>query len=385
MSNANTRLQDVRRNLKSAFIERDSIVDGMLTAWLAGEHVLLLGPPGTAKSALSRVFSEAVAGDKPGDFFSWLLTKFSTPEELFGPISFTGLKSDKFERVTKFKMPEAKVVFLDEIWKANSSILNSLLTALNEKLFYNGDTVSEMPLQMCIGASNEYPEDSSLDALYDRFLVRFWVDYISDRDQFKRLLMSGGVAAMTARMESGDFEKLRAQVKAVKFNGTQIDTLLNIKAAVKENSFFPSDRTWAKIVGLLKAKAVLEGRDHIISSDYMILCDSLWLNATDRIKLVQIIGNAADPYGSRSTAIEDMIKTALRSLPDFSLVENGTTTKFGFMEKISPVDAQLAKLSDMISEMENEVSGNTSVSSARAALVEAQKTVKTLMRRTADF
>lgn len=382
MTTANKRIQAVRNALKDMFVERESVIDGMLVAWLAGEHVLMLGPPGTGKSALARAFSEAVAG---GNFFQWLLTKFSTPEELFGPISFTGLKTDKFERVTTGKLPTAKVAFLDEIWKANSSILNSLLTALNEGLFFNGDRVENMPLQMCVGASNEYPEDSSLDALYDRFLLRFWVDYISDRDALRGLLMRAGVSALTEHMDSDDYTDLQKQVNAVPFNGTQTDTLLNIKAAVEENGFYPSDRTWVKVVKLLKAKAVLEGRDHIVASDYMVLCDCLWNDANDRVKLVQIIGNAADPYGSRATAILDAIKLALRDLPDLSMVQNGTITKFDFMGKIAPVDAQLKQLGDKVVEMETETSGNSSVGEARNAIENARESVKALLRKAMDF
>src|SRR5689334_13999586 len=123
-------LQQLRSTLTSTFPERESVVDGALAAVLAGEHVLLLGPPGTAKSALVRALAQAFGGR----YFERLVTKFSTPEELFGPISLKALEQDQFTRVTTDKLPEADFAFVDEIFKANSAILNSLLTLLNERL-----------------------------------------------------------------------------------------------------------------------------------------------------------------------------------------------------------------------------------------------------------
>jgi len=385
MSTAIQRLQAVRADLQSMFCERESVIDGLLTAFLAGEHVLMLGPPGVAKSALARAFSEAVAGDAPGNFFQWLLTKFSTPEELFGPISMSGMKNDKYERITKFKLPEAKVCFLDEVWKANSSILNSLLTALNEGLFYNGENVIKMPLRTCVGASNEYPEDSSLDALYDRFMLRYWVEYIADRDALKRLLLTGGLPGGKARLEDSDYDELTALVDAVVFNGTQTDTLLNIKAAVAEEGFVISDRTWIKAVKLIKARAVLQGRAVVKSSDFLVLADALWDTHQDRPKLVEIIARTADPYGSRAQSIEDAIKTALRGLPDFSMIQNGTVTKYEFISKMAPVDKKIKQLIQKVSEMEAEVDDNSAVAAVRASVNAAVETVKALVEKAADY
>jgi MoxR-like ATPase len=140
---------------------------------LAGEHVLLLGPPGTAKSALVRAIAQAFGGT----YFERLLTKFSTPEELFGPISLKALEQDRYQRVTAGKLPEAEFAFVDEVFKANSAILNSLLTAMNERLFHNDGAPTQMPLVALFGASNELPEGKELEALFDRFLLRFDVQY----------------------------------------------------------------------------------------------------------------------------------------------------------------------------------------------------------------
>src|SRR3954471_7668808 len=145
------RLQQLRSDLAAHFPERKQVIDGALCAILAGEHVLLLGPPGTAKSALARAVAQAFSGV----YFERLLTKFSTPEELFGAVSLKALEQDRFSRVIAGKLPEANFAFVDEIFKANSAILNSLLTLINERVFHNDGTPILCPLVTLFGASNE--------------------------------------------------------------------------------------------------------------------------------------------------------------------------------------------------------------------------------------
>src|SRR5690349_21877038 len=167
-------IQQFRQELNARFPERRDVIDGALCAVLAGEHVLLLGPPGTAKSALVRALAQAFGGR----YFERLLTKFSTPEELFGPISLKALEQDRYARVVSDKLPEAHFAFVDEVFKANSAILNSLLTAMNERLFHNDGAPLAMPLVSLFGASNELPDGKELEALFDRFLLRFDVQYL---------------------------------------------------------------------------------------------------------------------------------------------------------------------------------------------------------------
>jgi len=149
----------VRANLTARFRERDAEVRGLLVAALAGEHCLMIGPPGTGKSALARAFADALGG---ANYFEWLLTRFSTPEELYGPISLAGLKADRFKRVTAGKLPECHVAFLDEIFKSNSAVLNSLLSAVNERIFHDDGAARQIPLLTCVAASNEMPEGPEL-------------------------------------------------------------------------------------------------------------------------------------------------------------------------------------------------------------------------------
>src|SRR6266545_4257585 len=145
----NKAFQQLRVELMARFPERKDVIDGALAAVLAGEHVLLLGPPGTAKSALVRTIAQAFGGR----YFERLLTKFSTPEELFGPVSLKALEQDRFARVTADKIPEAEFAFVDEIFKANSAILNSLLSLVNERVFHNDGLPLACPLVSMFGAS----------------------------------------------------------------------------------------------------------------------------------------------------------------------------------------------------------------------------------------
>ena len=176
------KLNNLIEQLSQGLVQREDVIKTALLTLIAGENLLLIGPPGTAKSLLARRISEALIEDTTPNshlFFEYLLTKFSTPEEIFGSLSLTELKKDNFHRKTAGYLPTAQVGFLDEIFKASSSILNTLLTILNERRFHNGTQVENVNLQTLIGASNELPnEQSELSALYDRFLLRKYVGYV---------------------------------------------------------------------------------------------------------------------------------------------------------------------------------------------------------------
>src|SRR5271167_2023522 len=187
MSDTVSRLRsEVTDVLKRRFVGRDEVVDLMAVATVAGEHLFLLGPPGTAKSALIRQFASAVRGR----YFEYLLTRFSEPNEIFGPIDLVRLREGTVATVTTGMLPEGEFVFLDELFNANSAILNNLLTVLNERVYRRGVEVHQLPLLSLFAASNHLPEDDALRALFDRFLLRAHVDNLN-RDQLPRLLDAG--------------------------------------------------------------------------------------------------------------------------------------------------------------------------------------------------
>src|SRR5271154_4090122 len=172
--------------IKARFVGRDEVVDLIALAALAGEHLFLYGPPGTAKSALIRHFALALHGS----YFEYMLTRFSEPNEIFGPIDIARLREGRVVTVTTGMLPEAEFVFLDELFNANSAILNNLLTVLNERVYRRGAETHRLPLLSLFSASNHLPEDETLLALFDRFLLRCHVDNLR-REAMPRLLAAG--------------------------------------------------------------------------------------------------------------------------------------------------------------------------------------------------
>ncbi|WPT13334.1 hypothetical protein PSENEW3_00001175 [Picochlorum sp. SENEW3] len=264
--------------LQAGLLERDMEVRLMLLAALCGEHLLLLGPPGTAKSELSRRLSSLTGGV----YFERLLTRFSVPEELFGPLSIKGLEQDEYTRKTDGYLPTAEVAFIDEIFKANSAILNALLTLLNERLFDNGAERLPVPLLCLVGASNELPESEELDALYDRFLIRKSVDQVS-KGQLANLarLASGGMAPYASSddhatyLSLDDFKYTGARaIEAVDISDEMIDLLTELRNYLQdkcEPPIYVSDRRFMKAVNLMQVAAYADGRSQVSESDCLLL------------------------------------------------------------------------------------------------------------------
>src|SRR5258707_1283171 len=181
------RLQrEVVEPIQKRFVGRDEVVDLIALTVVAGEHLFLHGPPGTAKSALIRTFARAVQGR----YFEYMLTRFTEPNEIFGPIDIAKLRDGKVITVTTGMLPEAEFAFLDELFNANSAILSSLLTILNERVFRRGLETHHLPLLSLFSASNHLPEEDALKALFDRFLLRCHVDNLN-RDAMPQLLTAG--------------------------------------------------------------------------------------------------------------------------------------------------------------------------------------------------
>lgn len=266
------KLRAIRAELRQLFLERDAAVDGMLCALLAGQHVLLVGPPGTAKSMLAEELCRRVDG---AQYFAWLLTKFTTPEEIFGPISLAGLEKDEVRRVTAGKLPEAHVAFLDEVFKASSAILNTLLTILNERRFHDAGQARPVPLRTLVGATNEVPEDEELVALYDRFLARFVVDYIQEDFRFLKMLGQAEPASRTT-LSLAELDGLAAEAAAVRVPDAFLHDLAALRRDLSGRGVVASDRRYRGALGLVRAHAYLHGRDAVSADDAAMLAHVLW-------------------------------------------------------------------------------------------------------------
>jgi MoxR-like ATPase len=254
------RLARIRDHLLDGLVQRDVAVRLGLLATVAGEHLLLVGPPGTAKSLLARRLHGALSD---ATYFERLLTRFSVPEELFGPLSIRGLEEDRYKRQTRGYLPDASVAFLDEIFKANSAILNALLTLLNERAFDDDGARRPVPLVSVVGASNELPEGEELDALYDRFLLRLYVGPVSD-DGLDALLDLGagadGAVPEALRLSDAELRDLRAAADAVALAPDLRDLLKDLRTFLAEQGIAFSDRRLRKVVGLLRVVAHTDGR-----------------------------------------------------------------------------------------------------------------------------
>ncbi|MGY0614472.1 ATPase RavA domain-containing protein [Vibrio sp. FJH11] len=324
------RINKLAKALTDGVYEREHTIKLCLLAALAGESVFLLGPPGIAKSLIAKRLIQAFDNSS---YFEYLMTRFSTPEEVFGPLSIQELKDNgRYVRLTKGYLPTAQVVFLDEIWKAGPAILNTLLTVVNEKTFKNGSDIERVPMRLLISASNELPdEDSGLDALYDRMLVRVFVNRIQNKQNFKSMLTVG--TSQEAKIPDGlaitDEEYHRWQQQFDKLSLTdnafeklfQLKTMLESKVEaqfgdVANTDMYVSDRRWKKAVKLLKASAFFNGRDEINPLDLLLLQDCLWNSPESRDVVRDVVQEFALKHAFDQQDAEQEIEYCRETLVD---------------------------------------------------------------------
>lgn len=266
------RLRALLAHLDAALLERATHVRAVLLALLAGQHALLLGPPGTAKSLLARSLCAGIDG---ATYFEYLLSRFTHPDELFGPVSIPGLKDEDYRRLTEGFLPQAHVAFLDEVFKANSAILNSLLTLVNERVFHHGRHRDPSPLLGLVGASNELPEpDAGLDALYDRFLVRLAVPPLGQPESF--LAVATGSLGMAEvpqeqRLHMDEIADIRQRARDVELGEGVPEALTALWRQARSSAWPVSDRRWRQAVGLLKVAVASDGRALVQPIDLLLL------------------------------------------------------------------------------------------------------------------
>ena len=279
------RLRDLLATLQHGLLEREAAARLALLAALAGEHLLLIGPPGTAKSELARRLHRCFAG---APYFERLLTRFSTPEELFGPLSLKALEDDRYERLTAGFLPTAGIAFLDEVFKANSAILNALLTLLNEREFDNGSGRQHTPLVSVVGASNEVPADEALQAFFDRFLLRVGVAPVSDEAFAALLTLDGSAADAASRpapIGTAERQAITSAAAAVRLGDGALDACSALRRWLAEHAQPLSDRRWRQWVGLMRTVAATEGRSEVDVLDLWLAPYVAAIDPADALRL----------------------------------------------------------------------------------------------------
>jgi len=275
------RLRLLATTLERQFLGKDEIIRLLLIAVVAGEHVVLLGPPGTAKSALIRSLSELLQAR----YFEYLLTRFTEPNEIFGPVDIAAFREGQYRRNIAGMLPEAEVVFLDEVFKSNSAILNALLTLLNERKYTSGGQIIKCPLISVFAASNEVPGDETLTAVFDRFLLRVRSDNL-DAYHFGELLQRG-IQHEVRQMKGERLEPLvdarellelgRNFGTRMTFSDAFLSTYKGLVFQIRAEGVSLSDRRVVKMLKLFAASAFLDGRPSPDASDFFVL-KHIWNN-----------------------------------------------------------------------------------------------------------
>lgn len=317
------KLQKVLSHIKATFIGKDEIIDLLGISLLAKENAFLLGPPGTAKSAIIRELSKSIEGGKN---FEYLLTRFTEPNEIFGPFDIRKLKEGELVTNTEGMMPEAAMIFLDEIFNANSAILNSLLMALNERVFRRGKETRKLPSLMFVGASNILPEDEALNALLDRFLVRVRCDYV-DPDLLENVLLAGWklenqVTAERPIISPEEVQELQQEARKVDLSPIRkqfVDLIHNLRGS----GIKVSDRRAVKIQNLLAASALMCHRSVCILSDFWVL-KYIWDTEEQIEILAGIVDNligTADAEASHPQALKNNLPNAEELMKEINLLK----------------------------------------------------------------
>lgn len=295
------KLKKIEEELNNDFVEREELIKIMLLAMITNSNLLMLGPPGTGKSKISRAMCNRIDNS---NYFEWLLNKASDPSELLGTFSIKGMENDQFKRMTAGKLPEANIAFIDEVYKCNSPTLNALLSIMNEHIFYNDGRPVKVPLISMFAASNEPPEDDSLLAMHDRFLFRMEVEYVHDASNKKKLFnnyvleragLSNNSTYTTITIE--ELEALQSASKKIPVTKAIINNFISMMNRLnKERNISISDRRANECFKILQGSALINGRTKVGIDDFKALKYVLWEKKEDIDSIIAEINKVANPF-----------------------------------------------------------------------------------------
>jgi MoxR-like ATPase len=299
------RINTILSEISKGIYEKEEVIKFALLSALSGQSIFLLGPPGVAKSLIARRLKHVFKGSSS---FEYLMNRFSTPDEIFGPINIKELKAGKYVRITKGFLPQSEIVFLDEIWKAGPSIQNTLLTVLNEKRFRNGEQDEKVKLKALIAASNELPaSNEGLEALWDRFILRYNVSGIESKDNFDNMISEQDDNELQIEVvnpiDDEDFQEIKKGIDKIEIPSEIFDIINTIRVYVKErnqkggDSIYISDRRWKKTTQILKTSAFLNDRAKVDLMDCYLIAFCIWDKPTQIEDLREIVAKSIKEFG----------------------------------------------------------------------------------------
>ena len=351
------KMLSIETELNGHFINRDKELRGLLLALLSKNHILILGEPGTAKTSMCQGWAKGL----DCSFFRRLITQFSTPDELFGPVDIKSYKENGiFRRLTNGKAPDSDIVYLDEVFKGGPTILNSLLSLMEERIFDNDGVVIQAPLITLIGTSNELPaDDAGLEAFYDRFLLRFIVNYLDDASSFKSMLQSSPAPA-SEKITKDELREAQYEVTHMSVSHLTYDSIEHVWEALREEQITVSDRRFKQMLSVMKADAWLKGASQVFPDNIIVGTNILWTKPEQQRIVERIVRSSVNPYKAQLTeiwegagesfrdAIADTSKTAATYIQETQQLKSMLDTARGLVAALSG-DAEAAK---MIRDME---------------------------------
>ncbi|MFI6290069.1 AAA family ATPase [Nonomuraea sp. NPDC050790] len=346
------RLRAITNELADRYLERTGVVKALISCMLAGQHSLLLGPPGTAKSELARDLTGRVHG---AQLWEILLSKYTDPKRMFGPIDVSALMQGTYKQVWDGRATQADIAFIDEIFKCGPAALNEMLALLNERLYHpeSGGAPIACPLLTAITASNELPTGEESAAIYDRLLVRIEVDYLADPSNFAALIRSASVPASpqatpTTLLLADLQTAVRVHVPRIIVPDPIIGALVSLRATLRHAGHIASDRRWKHSVRLLQGAAYLAGRDHVDPADLELLTHVLWDSPAERPAIEREVLHLINPDAREALDIQDGLDQLDAQLNSMKGESRQALAEWAIKEANNKLDRAGKKLKEML-------------------------------------